>query len=169
MSTSVPTPTIEQNDFFISYTAEDESWAEWIGWRLEDAGHRVVLQAWDFRPGGNFVLLMQRATLSCRRTLVVLTDAYLEAMFTQSEWAADFRLDPCGKNGALLPVRVKHCKKDPGLLGPIVYIDLVDCDEDQATRKLLAGIAPGRAKPSSKPPFPGLALPLPAAPGEGSH
>ena len=42
-------------DFFISYTQEDRSWAEWIGWVLEEEGYAVTLQAWDFRPGGNFV------------------------------------------------------------------------------------------------------------------
>ncbi len=29
---------------------------------LEEAGHSVVVQAWDFRVGGNFVLDMQKAT-----------------------------------------------------------------------------------------------------------
>lgn len=45
-------------DFFISYTGNDRPWAEWIAWVLEEAGYSVVIQAWDFRPGGNFVLDM---------------------------------------------------------------------------------------------------------------
>ena len=32
----------------------------WIAWQLEDANYSVVLQAWDFRPGGNFVFDMQK-------------------------------------------------------------------------------------------------------------
>ena len=28
----------EVRDFFVSYTAADRSWAEWIGWVLEEAG-----------------------------------------------------------------------------------------------------------------------------------
>ena len=39
------------NDFFVSYTAADQAWAEWIADQLEAAGHTTVLQAWDFRPG----------------------------------------------------------------------------------------------------------------------
>lgn len=35
-------------DFFISYTKADKEWAEWIGWVLEAARFKVVLQAWDF-------------------------------------------------------------------------------------------------------------------------
>jgi hypothetical protein len=48
-------------DFFVSYNRTDKQWAEWIAWTLEEAGYSVVIQAWDFRPGGNFVLDMQRA------------------------------------------------------------------------------------------------------------
>jgi hypothetical protein len=40
---------------FVSYTPADEDWASWIAWELESAGYRVVLQAWDFVPGTNFV------------------------------------------------------------------------------------------------------------------
>ena len=46
-------------DFFISYTKTDKAWAEWIAWTLEAAGYSTVIQAWDFRPGSNFVLEMQ--------------------------------------------------------------------------------------------------------------
>ena len=51
-------------DFFISYNHADRQWAEWIAWQLEAAGHLTILQAWDFRPGANFVQRMQQATTS---------------------------------------------------------------------------------------------------------
>ena len=53
-------------DFFISYTREDRAWAEWIAWVLEGKGYAVTIQAWDFRPGGNFVLDMQKAASAAR-------------------------------------------------------------------------------------------------------
>ncbi|MEM1254544.1 MAG: toll/interleukin-1 receptor domain-containing protein [Cyanobacteria bacterium P01_H01_bin.21] len=37
------------------------------------------MQAWDFRPGGNFVLDMQRAAAETDKTLVVLSENYLNA------------------------------------------------------------------------------------------
>ncbi|MBD2038589.1 toll/interleukin-1 receptor domain-containing protein [Leptolyngbya sp. FACHB-321] len=46
-------------DFFISYTASDRTWAEWIDRVLEEAGYSVVIQARFFCVGGNFVLDMQ--------------------------------------------------------------------------------------------------------------
>src|SRR6185312_4922076 len=49
-------------DFFISYTQADRAWAEWIAWILEEDGHRVLVQAWDFVPGTNWVQGMQAGT-----------------------------------------------------------------------------------------------------------
>ena len=141
-------------DFFISYTGVDESWAVWIAWILEDAGHSVIIQSWDFRPGHNFVLMMEHATSASNRTIIVLTPAFLEAMYTQGEWAAAFSDDPTGMARKLIPVCVEPCRLD-GLLKQIIYVDLVEIgDEDEAARTLLRGVAEGRAKPSEKPPFP---------------
>ncbi|MCZ6680222.1 MAG: toll/interleukin-1 receptor domain-containing protein, partial [Candidatus Poribacteria bacterium] len=75
-------------DFFISYNGKDKPWAEWIAWTLEEAGYEVVIQAWDFRPGGNFVMEMQKAATGTERTIAVLSDNYLNAEYTQPEWAA---------------------------------------------------------------------------------
>jgi internalin A len=85
-------------DFFISYTKADQAWAEWIAWTLEAAGYSTVIQAWDFGPGSNFVLEMQRAAIEANRTIAVLSQKYLESTFTQPEWAAAFAQDPQGKN-----------------------------------------------------------------------
>ena len=73
-------------DFFISYRSTDRFWAEWIAWQLEEAGYSTVLQAWDFRPGSNFVLAMQRAAAEAERTIAVLSPAYLSGSYTQSAW-----------------------------------------------------------------------------------
>ncbi|HYU73369.1 MAG TPA: FxSxx-COOH system tetratricopeptide repeat protein [Ktedonobacteraceae bacterium] len=141
-------------DFFISYNKADRGWAEWIAWCLETEGHSTILQAWDFRPGSNFILEMDRATKIARRTIAVLSPDYLEALYTQPEWAAAFKQDPTGKDGKLLPVRVRLCTLT-GLLAPIVYIDLVGLNSLAAQNTLLAGINRARAIPSTAPDFPG--------------
>ena len=66
-------------DFFISYAGADQAWAEWIAEALEQAGHRTVLQAWDFRPGENFVQRMSEALAEAERVLAVLSPAYLRS------------------------------------------------------------------------------------------
>jgi hypothetical protein len=141
-------------DFFISYNRHDRQWAEWAAWQLEAAGYSTIIQAWDFRPGGNFVADMQRATAQAERTIAVLSPDYLASHFTRPEWNAAFAQDPTGEKGLLVPVRVRECKLE-GLLPQIVYIDLVGLDQERAKRELLAGVKRGRAKPSTEPGFPG--------------
>jgi tetratricopeptide (TPR) repeat protein len=144
----------DRKDFFISYTQGDRLWAEWIAWELEAAGYSTVLQAWDFRPGRNFVLEMDRAAKEASRTIAVLSPDYLSALFTQPEWAAAFAQDPSGEKGLLVPVLVRKVDIE-GLLGQIIYIDLVDLNEEAARKALIAGVGPGRGKPSTAPGFPG--------------
>ncbi len=141
-------------DFFISYNSADKTWAEWTAWTLEEAGYTTVLQAWDFRPGSNFVLEMQRAASEAERTIAILSPAYLNALYTQPEWAAAFAQDPTGEKGTLLPVRVQKCDIE-GLLPPIIRIDLLDLNETAAKEGLLQGISRERMKPSIEPKFPG--------------
>ena len=143
----------EEIDFFISYTGVDEKWAEWVAWWLEDAGYRVFIQAWDFRPGHNFVLMMQHATRA-KHTVPILSPAYLEASFTQPEWAAAVASDPTGMERRLMPIRVEECDPD-GLQCPVVYIDVVDLSQLEAREKILDGVRAGRAKPAAPPAFPG--------------
>lgn len=138
-------------DFFISYNRADKKWAEWIAWQLEEAGYTTVIQAWDFRPGSNFVLEMQKAAKEAKRTIAVLSPDYLNARFTKAEWAAAFAQDPTGEKGTLMPVRVRKCELK-GLLSQIIYIDLVDLEEE-ALRKtaLLEGLQHNkRIKPKTK-------------------
>ncbi len=131
-------------DFFVSYNKADRIWAEWIAWQLEAQGYTTILQAWDFRPGSNFVLEMQSATSRAKRTIAVLSPDYLTSLYTQPEWAAALVQDPTGQNGTLLPVRVHGCELT-GLLSSIVYLDLVDLDESEAAAVLLTGVSHTRA------------------------
>jgi TIR domain len=146
--------SIDRKQFFISYNHADEDWATWIAWQLEQAGYSVMIQVWDFRPGSNFVLEMQQAAAAADRTIIVLSPNYLTSHFAKSEWAASFAQDPEGLGRRLVPVRIAPCEVE-GILGQIVYIDLVELTEEDAAVKLMAGLEPGRAKPSTPPPFPG--------------
>jgi hypothetical protein len=141
-------------DFFISYTEADRDWAEWVAWQLEEAGYSTVLQAWDFRPGANFVAEMQDA-VAAQRTLVRLSPDYMQSAFGFAEWAAAFAKDPRGRARHLVPVRVAECDA-AGLLAQIVWIDLVGLDDKDARRRVLDGLDADRAKPSSPPEYPGL-------------
>ncbi|MBE7385869.1 MAG: toll/interleukin-1 receptor domain-containing protein [Leptolyngbya sp. SIO1E4] len=141
-------------DFFISYNRHDADWAEWIAWILEENGYTVTIQAWDFRPGGNFAVDMNEAIKNSKRTIAVLSETYLESDFTLPEWAAAFINDPTSKKRKLLPIRVKPCEPD-GLLRGIVYTDLIGKSEEEAETALLRAVSKTRDKPGVKPSFPG--------------
>jgi tetratricopeptide (TPR) repeat protein len=139
-------------DFFISYTQADREWAEWIAWVLEEAGYQAVIQAWDFQSGSNFVEEMNKATIKGKRTLAVLSPDYFQSRFATAEWTAAFR------DRKLLTVRVQDMDVE-GILGPIVYIDLVGLNEATARERLVREVVPGRRKPLERPRFPGRSAP----------
>jgi TIR domain len=141
-------------DFFVSYTTADKIWAEWIAYVLEEAGWSTIIQAWDFRPGSNFILEMQRAASEAGRTITVLSPDYLKSHFASSEWAAAFTLDPQGFQNKLVPIVVRRCEIR-GLLKSVVHIDLTEKSEEEARNAVLQGIDVQRAKPGRRPSFPG--------------
>ncbi|MEU4389884.1 FxSxx-COOH system tetratricopeptide repeat protein [Kribbella sp. NPDC023855] len=144
-------------DFFVSYTQADRRWAEWIAWILEEKGFRVLIQAWDFVPGSNWLDDMQAGAARSERTLAVLSEAYLGSKFGQAEWLAAWGQDEDGTDRKLLPVRVTDCDR-PGFLSGVVGIDLFGVDEAKAKARLLAavdGAVSGRVKPVAQPGFPG--------------
>jgi TIR domain-containing protein len=146
-------------DFFISYTGADQAWAEWIAETLERAGQSTVLQAWDFRPGENFIQRMNQALEEAKRVLTVLSPAYFHSDYARDEWTAALVRDhDRDQADRLLPVRVARGKL-PALLAPLIYIDLVDLEEQLAVERLVAGIQPGRVPPAGKRPFPGAGRP----------
>ena len=76
-------------DFFISYTGTDRQWAEWIAWQLSQNGYDVLIQAWDFRPGTNFIEQMNIALADSKLTIAVLSSAYLKSSYGRAEWTAN--------------------------------------------------------------------------------
>src|SRR5262249_18701417 len=104
-------PAAPRWDFFVSYTAADQSWAEWIAWQLEDASYQVRIQAWDFGAGVHFVEEMHRAVQGAARTVAVLSAAYLRSAYSQAEWQAAWAVDPTGQDQKLLVFRIEDCPR----------------------------------------------------------
>jgi TIR domain len=153
-------------DFFISYTQADRAWAKWIAWVLEEDGYHVLIQAWDFVPGTNWIHDMQAGTRDATRTIAVLSEAYLASVYGGAEWQAAWASDPGGAGRKLLPVRVQPCDR-PGLLAGVVGFDLFGLDEPAARARLRAKISEavaGRAKSSAAPGFPGAGRAVPDEP-----
>jgi TIR domain/Tetratricopeptide repeat len=143
-------------DFFVSYTQADREWAEWIAWQLEEDGYQVLIQAWDMVPGSNWAHLMQEGVRRASRTVAVLSAAYADSAFATAEWQAAWLGDPLGEQRRLLVFRVADFER-PGLLAPVVSVDLFGVDEatarDRLRRAVLSAVT-GRAKPAAQPKFP---------------
>ncbi|WP_250285840.1 toll/interleukin-1 receptor domain-containing protein, partial [Frankia sp. CiP1_Cm_nod2] len=143
-------------DFFISYASGDVEWAEWIAWQLEEAGYRVLLKAWDVTFGNNWMEIMQQGMTRAKRTIALLSAAYLGSASSQPQWQAAVLADPQGVDRKLAPIRIEDCDR-PGFFAQITSIDLFGLDEDTAREKLLEKIKSlldGRAKPAAPPLFP---------------
>jgi tetratricopeptide (TPR) repeat protein len=141
-------------DFFVSYTSADRAWAEWIAWQLEAEGYKVVVQAWDFTAGRDWVHEMQHAATTAQRIVVVLSHTYLQSAHGEAEWRPFYAEDPSGAEGRLLSVRVGEVEP-PGLLKTRIYVDLIDRDAESARAALLAAVRGARGKPAEEPEFPG--------------
>jgi TRAP-type uncharacterized transport system substrate-binding protein len=138
-----------------------------VSWQLEDAGYRVLVQAWDFVPGSNWAVRMQEGVAGAERTIALLSAAYLDSAYGQEEWQAAQAADPQGFARKLLPVRVEEDCPQPGPLETIVSIDLFGRPAETARRHLLDAIGhtlAGRAKPGTEPAFPRPTSQLPAEP-----
>lgn len=135
-------------DFFVSYNGADAAWAQWVSQQVEAMGFSVVVQAWDFHPGDNFVARMHAALQECHRLLFLLSPNSLAARFTQEEWQAAF-----AAGQRIVPVRIADCHP-PGLLSPIVYVDLVGLAESAAVTRLRDALRPP-GRPATPVPFPG--------------
>lgn len=163
--TAPPPAPARPLDFFVSYAQPDRPWAEWVAWVLEEAGHTVAVQAWDFRPGSDYIADMETALTRASRVVAVLSPAYLASAFAMAEWRAAFATDPTGRAALLLPVRVAECRP-PSLHATRIYVDLVGVEEAGARTALLAAAQGDRAKPHVAPRFPsGSVVPAPRFPG----
>jgi tetratricopeptide (TPR) repeat protein len=144
-------------DFFLSFTGADRPWAAWLLAELDAAGYSSISQLRDFVAGSNFVVEMHRAARRARRTIGVLSPKALQAPYVWQEWAQRLAGDPIGEQRALVLVRVAPCEPE-GLLGPVVYVDLVGLDEGASRgllREELAAAVRGRRPLPADQQFPG--------------
>lgn len=139
-------------DFFISYNKADKQWAKWVAGTLEENGFTTLIQAWDFKPGNNFILKMQEAISNTKKTIIILSSSYLSSEYCQAEWAAAYNISPTGEKRVLIPIRVEDIEPT-GLLSDVIYIDLFQSKEKEAIRKLLNGVG-NSENPRTKPNFP---------------
>jgi hypothetical protein len=85
------------------------------------------------------------------RMIAVISPDYAPARYSPMEWASQIWNDPDGTKGSVIPVIVRPTSKMPPLLAGLSRIDLTNCSEEEARRRLIKGVdmpAPPALKPA---------------------
>lgn len=126
-------------DFFVSYTGTDLNFATWVAALLESNNFSVTIQAWDFRPGDNFVSKINEALIECKQLIVILSNSYLKSKWCEAEWTSKLTEQMKLQERRIIPIRIEPIDL-AGLLSSIVHIDIVDKSEEEAKYEILNGI-----------------------------
>ena len=117
------------NDVFLSYSHKDAIWVRGkLLPRLEEHGYSVTVDSRDFRGGSLSVEEMEKAVLTSRRVLLVLTPSYLDSDWGRFENAMAQTTDPAVQR-KIIPILRESCAV-PLRLKILHYRDL-RCDDDQ--------------------------------------
>ncbi|MDX3642917.1 FxSxx-COOH system tetratricopeptide repeat protein [Streptomyces sp. MB09-02B] len=144
----------------LSFADFDRAWAEWIGHRLEERGHRVVLQLWDPPRGTRLRESLQDLLLSPGPVLMLLSEQYFRlGTWTREEWDAALRevMVPDAQRIAAVTVAPSVPPAPTALLDAV---PLYDVRAEDAELRLLDRLdlptdPPSHAQPDpTAPPFP---------------
>ena len=140
-------------DVFISYSHADRAWVRGeLLKRLEASGLRVCIDYRDFQPGAPSVTEMERAVLTSRKTVLVLTPAYVASAWTEFETLMLQTLDPAARQRRIIPL-LKARVELPLRIRYLNYLDFSDPqDEALAWTRLLDALGTYTAPPTPPPP-----------------
>ncbi|MGW5462203.1 FxSxx-COOH system tetratricopeptide repeat protein, partial [Streptomyces sp. NPDC003996] len=144
--------TDQAQQFFISYAGTDRAWAEWVGWHLEQAGHQVILDVWDWRTGDNLVERMDEALKRADAVIALFSTSYFEdERWTTEEWTA-----AVAHRDRLIPLALEPLTTNdlPRILAAKLRKNLHGLDEAAALTALREAVNSG-SRPTAAPPFPG--------------
>ncbi len=130
---------MKKKDYFVSYNKNNKDWAKWIAGTLEENGYTVYLQAWDIVPGDDFISQMNVFLQCSKNCIAVLSRSYWKSEYCKKEFQTAFNAHLNEKIAKLIPVRVEDVSPSV-LYNTIVYIDLFNLDEKQATTTLLQAV-----------------------------
>ncbi|MFE2630520.1 FxSxx-COOH system tetratricopeptide repeat protein, partial [Streptomyces sp. NPDC059374] len=148
---------------FVSYAGADRAWAEWVGWHLREAGHRVELDVWDWRTGDNFVERMDQALERATAVVALFSNNYFDpTRWTREEWTS-----VVARRRRLVPLTVEPLRSGdiPDILAAAIRKDLHGLDEQAAITALREAVD-GPTGPLTPPPYPGTAAAASASGGD---
>jgi tetratricopeptide (TPR) repeat protein len=138
--------------FFISYAGVDRLWAEWVGWHLEQDGHRVHLDVWDWQTGDDFVKRMDEGLEEPDAVVAVFSKSYFEP----GRWTQEERSAVVARRDRLIPLAIEPLTNNdvPATLAAKVRTNLHGLGEADAVEALRRAVG-GGGRPTVPPAFPG--------------
>ncbi|MEM1368267.1 MAG: TIR domain-containing protein [Cyanobacteria bacterium P01_H01_bin.15] len=142
-------------DVFISYRSSDRAWVKQalLG-PLESKGVKACIDYRDFPVGMPTVKCIEEAILKSKKTLLVLSPAYLESRWTAFENILVSTLDPSNQDFRLLPLLKEKCEL-PLRIKAINSLNFAEPeDEDIEWRKLLTALGKSSEPETPEPETP---------------
>ncbi|MBI5302709.1 MAG: toll/interleukin-1 receptor domain-containing protein [Chloroflexi bacterium] len=134
----MPDTNSTTRDLFISYSHYDAAWVRaHLLPPLEAAGIAVLIDFRDFEPGAPSVTEMERAVLTTRKTLLVITLRYLASEWTAFENILAQTLDPAARQRRVIPLLLERCEL-PLRIRMLTYLDFSQPDPLTWTRLINA-------------------------------
>lgn len=126
-------------DAFISYSSKDRPWVKTtLLPRLEREGLRVCIDYRDFEIGVPSLVNIENAVEGSRKTLLVITQAWLDSQWTDFESLLVQTDDPAARRRRILPLRLADVAL-PGRLRILTYLDLSDPNDIDTQLERLVG------------------------------
>lgn len=128
---------LRQYDVFISYSHVDRAWVHGtLLSQLEAASLSVCIDDRDFEIGLPSLINMERAVAHSRRTLVVMTPAWVQSEWTEFESLLVATSDPAGRRQRLIPLMLEACQPPPRI-AMLTYVDFTDPKQHEAQLRRL--------------------------------
>ena len=118
-----------QYDIYVSYSKRERSWVnDWLIPHLEAAGLRTCFAERDFLFGAPQIKEKERAVSTSRRTLLVITTAYLQDEWANFDSVLARSLDPGAIHQRVIPLVLEDVTL-PRILSTLVPLDFTQEDE----------------------------------------
>ncbi len=139
-------------DVFVSYSKSDADWTfSWLLPKLKAAGLRVCIDEESFEPGAPVASEIERAVRESRRTLAVLSPAWVASEWAGFESLLVNRQDPNARWRRLIPLLLEPCQP-PDRIQLLHWVDLsAEGTREAQLQRVIAAIQGSAALPELRP------------------